>query len=311
MRIQTLYVAALAALLALSAHLHARPARQMPDIKQNARPEWGKNWCAPTAVGNSFFWLAKENNLPDLVKNIETGQPYDGEELVEDLGVMMGTDPAKGTTGDQIEDGKKQWIHDRGLDGRVVVERKKNPTKKWLKDQFNAGQDVEMAFGYFKKLADGSLERIGGHTQVLYGELPGEDAGGHALSLVSILDPTNSDADSDFQVTFTDPGRDDLAGQFGCIASEQYSVLDPVGNPIFCTASTYNMRFVEDFFEPGRDAYVLEGYTGLEGGLDARVGEILKVLEDGFAESPVPEPAATSLVLVAAIMFSSSRRHRR
>jgi hypothetical protein len=239
----------------------------MPDISQYARKEWGANWCAPAAVGNSFLWMSKVYDLPGLVHEDGNGDLMSGEDVVEDVGVAMGTDPNKGTTGDQIENGKKQYIQDHGLTGTITVERKRNPTKEWLKEQYAAGQDVEMAYGYRRQQQEnGPWERLGtGHAE-LYGDLPGEIAGGHIVSIVSLFDPFNNDLDTDFQVTFTDPGRDDLAGQFGCIASEQYVVLDPLGNAISCTASTYNVRYVLDFFGPGENAYVLEGYTGLENG---------------------------------------------
>jgi len=284
----------------------ADPPRHMPDIKQDARPEWGRNWCAPAAVGNSFLWLSAQYNIPQLVHENGNGDLMTGEDVVEDVGIAMGTDPDKGTTGNQIETGKNDYLRDHQLAGTIFVERKRDPTKKWLKEQYAAGQDVEMAYGYFEQQPDGRWKRLGtGHTE-LYGELPGMDAGGHIVSIVSLFDPLNNDADTDFQVTFTDPGRDDLAGQFGCIASEQYVVNDPTGTPIQCIASTYNVRFVLDFFGPGQNAYVLDGYTGLENGLGGRAPVVKAVLEDGFAES-LPEPAVWPVLCAVAASLGSRR----
>lgn len=67
---------------------------KMFDIPQTHRPEWGSQWCAPTAVGNSFAWLAKGYGLDGLVKVNGTGAPLSAADVINILGVVdMGTIP--------------------------------------------------------------------------------------------------------------------------------------------------------------------------------------------------------------------------
>lgn len=288
---------------------------KMFDISQYARPEWGTSWCAPTAVGNSFAWLAKEYGLDGLARVNGTGDPLSAESIINILGVVdMDTDPPTGTYRSKVTQAKKDYIKRHGLEDKITVEscvayplRKADGsfdgwsgtlvTKKWLKEQYDKGQDVEFAVSYYEKRADGKWYRKGGHVDVFDGTIPGESAGGHQFSLSSIVDPFNSDADTDFVVSFTDPGRDDLTGEFGAIAHDQYYLTDFAGNEIFNTESTYNVKFVEDFFGAGLSAYLLDGYQGAgDFAADGEARGFCTVLEAGWAESPVPEPATLMLL---------------
>jgi hypothetical protein len=279
------------------------------DIPQNKRPEWGKNWCAPTAVGNSLAWLAKEYpGLSGLMKD-GTGTARSAEEVINDLGKnYMNTDPDKGTTGANILKGKTDYIKAHG--DKITIETKVKPSEKWLKEQYDKGQDVEIGIGYYEKNAAGKLVRRG-HVKT-YGEIPGEDAGGHVLSLSDIFDSSGSLDDSDFQISFTDPGRDDLAGQYGAIASDQYWLTDYAGVAWWNTESTYNMYWEPDLFGLGQGGYLLNGYQGLGdfGRADDPARNEYSIVEIAWAESPVPAPAAIMLGGVGVTLVGWLRKRR-
>jgi hypothetical protein len=286
---------------------------KMFDVSQFADPTWGQNWCAPTAVGNSFAWLAKEYpGLAGLSKVNGTGDPLSAKDIVNILGkVDMNTNPNSGTGPAAIEAGKKSYISRHGLGGAIKVETKQWPTKKWIKDQYDAGQDVEFGFGYYE-LVGGKWTRNGGHVMV-YGDVPGIDANGHALSLADVFDPASSDDDSDYQLAFTDPGRDDLLGDYGCIAASQYSLTDASGQSYFCTASTYNVLWEPNLFGTGEGGYLLEGYQGAGdfGRADAPARTKCSILEYAWAESPVPEPSVLTVLLLGGSTLVVGRLCRR
>lgn len=289
---------------------------KMFDVPQTERPEWGENWCVPTAVGNSFAWLAKEYGLNRLMKVNGTGDTLTAADVIDILGVVdMGTGPASGTSRVKVEQAKKDYIKRHGLEGRISVEAQvatplqflsdgsfagfdgTKVTKKWLKEQYDKGQDVEFAVSYYEKIG-AKWYRKGGHVAVYDGFVPGEYAGGHHLTLSGIFDPYGSDQDTDFQISFTDPGRDDLTGQYGAVNHAQYWLTDYAGFDWFNTESTYQVVYDSDPFGMGIDALLLDGYQGAGDYVaDGSARTKLTVLEAGWAESPVPEPS------LAIIMF--------
>lgn len=290
---------------------------KMFDISQYADPSWGDNWCAPTAVGNSFAWLAKEYNLVGLSKVNGTGAALSAKDIINILGkVDMGTVPNglnAGTQRTNILPGKLSYIDRHGLKNLIRVESQvavptladdgsftgytgKPVTKKWLEDQYKKGQDVEFSVSYYE-IVGGKRIRKGGHAIVKDGQVPGEEAGGHVLSMSGFSDPLGSDIDADFYISFTDPGRNDLAGQFGAVASDQYPLQDLLGNTYLNTESTYKMVYDPNAMGVGIGAYLLDGYQGagdfVSDGINRR---FLTVVEAGWAESPIPEPATMTLL---------------
>jgi hypothetical protein len=321
-RLSLLTIGMLLALAGGSADAAYVRINKMFDVSQTLRPEWGSEWCAPTGVGNSFAWLAKEYGLTGLVKVNGTGAGMSAADVIDELGkVDMKTIPnpiagdGSGTRRSVVEQAKKDYIKRHGLEGRIQVESMvaiptlnaageltgytgTRVTKKWLKDQFDKGQDVEFAVSYYEKV-NGKLVRKGGHVEVFDGQIPGEASGGHQLTLAGILDPSGSDADSDFGITFTDPGRNDLAGEFGALAADQYSLTDFVGDFYFNTASTYQVTFDENLFGIGDGGLLLDGYQGNgDFAADGAARRLYTVLEAGWAESPIPEPSGLSLVML-------------
>lgn len=306
-------------------------ANKMFDIPQTQKAAWGENWCAPTAVGNSFAWLAKEYGLDGLMKVNGTGAALSAEDVIDILGnVDMNTDPASGTDRTIVTQAKKDYIERHGLKDKLTVESmvglpKQNVdgsfdgydgtpvTKQWLKDQVCKGQDVEFAVSYYEKIG-GKWFRTGGHVDVRDGSIPGEIAGGHQFSTSDIFDPFDSDSPTSFQISFTDPGRDDLIGNFGAIASDQYFLTDFAGVNWFNTASTYNVTYDLDPFGLGVDALLLDGYQGPGDFVADGAGRtLLTVLEAGWAES-VPEPSTFILAgisLLGLAWYGGWRRTKR
>ena len=298
--------------LLLVRQAEAQRRTKMPDINQKALPEWGNNWCAPASVANSFLWLAQE--YPDLGGLVRIGGvvPMSGTDVANVLGsVDMNTSPTGGTTAANVEAGKKSYIERHGLKDKISVETKKEPSKNWIKQQYDKGQDVEIGFGFYQwDSVQNKYMRTGGHQQV-FGDVPGSDVGGHSVSLVDLEE---IDGSEDFLMTFTDPGRDDLTGDYGAIGHEQYWLTDPVGNDILCTASTYHLSYAADPFGDGIPRWSLDNYGGAGetwyGGPPPN-GQKVKVLEYAWAESPIPEPGsllAMSGGLMALARFAIRRR---
>jgi hypothetical protein len=128
------------------------------------------------------------------------------------------------------------------------------------------------------------------------------------LSMSGYADPSGSDFGS-FYISFTDPGRDDLAGDYGAIASEQYTLSDSWGNSYFNTESTYQFVFDSNAFGPGIGAWLLDGYQGAgDFASDGANRTMMTVLEAGWAESPVPEPGTLLLAFTAAGCLVLRRR---
>lgn len=309
------------AVICIFSMFHVTPAKadyvrkyKMFDIPQTADPTWGDNWCAPTAVGNSFAWLAKEYNLSGLMKLNGTGSSLSAKDVINILGkVDMGTDKDTGTPRVNILPGKISYIDRHGLkdvirvesqvavpilaaDGSLTGYNGTRVTKKWLEDQYKKGQDVEFSVSFYQ-IVDGKLIREGGHAVVKDGAVPGVDAGGHLFTMSGYLDPTGSDSDSNFYLSFTDPGRDDLAGQYGAIASDQYILQDYLGNSYLNTESTYQVIYDPNALGTGIGALLLDGYQGAGDFASDGAGRLtLTVLEAGWAESPIPEPTTITLL---------------
>ncbi|MGA2916565.1 MAG: PEP-CTERM sorting domain-containing protein [Sedimentisphaerales bacterium] len=283
---------------------------KMPDIPQDLRPEWGDNWCAPTAVGNSFVWLAKEYPwLDPLVKAGGNGVPLSGEDVVNVLGrLYMETDPATGTHDANTLKGKIEYIKMHGLQDKIIVETMAKPSKEWIKEQIDKGQDVEVGLTYLALDANnGTWRPIGGHVETR-GNIPGEGVGGHIISLSGIIDPYESESDTDYILKFTDPGRDDLTGDYGCIAHEQYLFTDAAGIDIPCTESTYNVIFEPDFYGAGKGAYLLNGYQG-PGDFGRGEERILRTeIDIAWSESPIPEPATLMLLACGGLALLRKRK---
>lgn len=156
---------------------------KMFDIPQTELSQWGESWCAPTAVGNSFAWLVKEYNLVKLMKVNGTGSAMTAVSVIDVLGNLdMNTLPDKGTRRSAVEPAKKSYIKRHGYEGVITVEswvsypivaadgslvgyggQAITVRKRWLKEQYNKGQDVEFSVSLYE-LRDGKLYRRGGCT---------------------------------------------------------------------------------------------------------------------------------------------------
>jgi hypothetical protein len=272
----------------------------IPDISQYARPEWGNSWCVPTAVGNSICWLAREYGFDDLMRDAD-GNPLTCEDVVHLLGTQyMATDSGQydldgdgredGTLYSVIHDAKRAYFDDTGVGGRIQVESVIGAgaiTPEWLEEQWKKGQDVEFGVGYYE-LVNGQWQRIGGHL-LTYGqdEPPGYGLGGHMLTLGGIEESATGLS----ALWVADPGRDDTTQPF-----MQYTVTDLWGNQSTATLTRYDIQQMNGW-------YALPGYWG-----DGQT--TVTVLEAGWAESPVPEPATMTLLALgmSALAVRSLRR---
>lgn len=276
----------------------------MPDVSQYARPDWGNSWCVPTAVGNSLCWMAKEYGFEELMLDAG-GNALSCEDIIHLLGTQYmytdsgdydpngdGTAVEGGTLYSVIANAKRDYIDDAGLSGLIQVESVIGVgaiTPGWLEEQWKKGQDVEIGIGYYE-LVNGQWQRLGGHLMT-YGqdEPPGYGLGGHMLTLGGIEESATGAGLSALWVT--DPGRDDTTHPF-----MQYTVTDLWGNQSTATLTRYDIQQMNGW-------YTLPGYWG-----DGQT--TVTVLEGGWAESPVPEPA-TALLLAVGLSALAVQRVRR
>lgn len=92
---------------------------QKRDLGNGLLPNQGKMYCVPTAAANSLFFLAN-NGLPGISgpsANVNDFDYVTGQ--VFTLGLLMGTDPFGGTSGNGLSNGVKLYMDVNGYPGGV------------------------------------------------------------------------------------------------------------------------------------------------------------------------------------------------
>ncbi|PIS05039.1 MAG: hypothetical protein COT81_03210 [Candidatus Buchananbacteria bacterium CG10_big_fil_rev_8_21_14_0_10_42_9] len=144
----------------------------VPDIDQDY------NECGPTAVANSFRYLADRYNFEDLL-------PPENEQLIDELkGDLQFED---GVRDENILAGKQTFVERRGLPLEVHQVGDINDPDIVFKiyEELKKGQMVEATLQFFDVLPDGTEKRAGGHVVTVIGA---------------------SGTGSDRLLTFSDPG---------------------------------------------------------------------------------------------------------
>lgn len=122
----------------------------IPDINQKY------NECAPTAVANSFRWLAKKHWFNDRIPESDT-------DLINELKGYMEWDfwVAKWNT----LKWKKEFIKERELpiEAHLIWEANDENILEKIHEELKKGQAVEVSLQYYKKDADGNLKKDWAH----------------------------------------------------------------------------------------------------------------------------------------------------
>jgi hypothetical protein len=164
----------------------------MPDFVQNQHL-WSA-CCGPTAVANCLWWYDSKyqyltvggNPPPPFVQddfNLVTtyiagnddhdwaldGGGYDNVEyLIEDLAVYLGTDLVTGTKPDDMQQGIRQWLVNRGLDDvfyeHTFIDSTLDPDFFYIiEEEIECCQDVILLLGFWQEWGPGNWRRVGGH----------------------------------------------------------------------------------------------------------------------------------------------------
>ena len=115
-------------------------------LDQHQRPEWGPNWCGPTAAGISLAWFA-ETASGDTASHSAL-IPHSGDittadkfEAINSLGMFMQTS-GDGTTDNNLIDGIEAYIASTGLTGDFVIKVFNFPGFFSYRRELLAGEDV-------------------------------------------------------------------------------------------------------------------------------------------------------------------------
>jgi hypothetical protein len=164
----------------------------MPDFDQNQH--FWSAFCGPTAVANCLWWYDSKyqyltvggNPPPPFVQddfNLVTtyiagnddhdwaldGGGYDNVEyLIEDLAVYLGTDLVTGTKPDDMQQGIRQWLVNRGLDDvfyeHTFIDSTLDPDFFYIiEEEIECCQDVILLLGFWQEWGPGNWRRVGGH----------------------------------------------------------------------------------------------------------------------------------------------------
>ena len=187
-------------------------------LDQHQRPEWGPNWCGPTAAGISLAWFA-ETASGDTASHSAL-IPHSGDittadkfEAINTLGMFMQTS-GDGTTDNNLVDGLETYIASRGLTGDFIIKVFNFPGFFPFRRELLAGEDVLV------RIASGD-----GSSHWLVGR-----------SFSDTLDTgdTPDTGDDFFPVSFVDPGT----------ASVYHSGITPPGTR-FPRGVLYNGVFMD------------------------------------------------------------------
>lgn len=155
----------------------------VPDISQ------GRNECVPTSTANSLLWLAQEHKFTDKM-------PGSDAQLISELKTDLKWGEAGVDTKKDYLTGKKVFTDRRGLPIEThavsAAEYDLNIVAK-IAQELKRGQDVEVSFAYYKKKADGTWEKTGGHMVTAVGARGTKD--GQSLEIHDPLSPGPSKLD--------------------------------------------------------------------------------------------------------------------
>ncbi len=115
-------------------------------LDQHQRPEWGPNWCGPTAAGTSLAWFAETASgdtasRSNLIPNSGSITTADKFEAINTIGMYMQTS-GDGTTDNNLVDGLEAYIASRGLTGDFVIKVFNFPFFVEFRRELLAGEDV-------------------------------------------------------------------------------------------------------------------------------------------------------------------------
>lgn len=234
--------------------------------------------CGPTSTANSFAYLQKKYGANGVTGIYDETNPFNTINSLEDY-MNMG---ANGVSPEGLVNGKTQYLHDKGMDGKITVESQidpafhnggTTPTWQFLLDQLAKGQDVEVGFLWWDPTLNGGR---GGYNN------------GHVVTATGFsFTDTNAndaiDAGENASMTFIDPwGGVDITGTLSMAGG--YLRLTYSGGAAGSTTPNNN----DD--NPGNE----------------NSGDIQFIA----AESYVPEPASLALLACAALPLLGRSRRR-
>ncbi len=185
----------------------------MPDFDQKQDnwgffqpgPVWKWSYCGPVAAANSIWWFDskfEDPNSPPPPANSDSyglvtngGNAWDDHDarnvqpLVNTLAGLMGTNPATGTSVNNLAAGIQAYLTQQGLQADYTVTSVPKPEFELIESEVRKSEDVILLLGFWQEVAPGVFERTGGH----YVTVAGVDS---TNSLLGLSDPYRDNAEA-------------------------------------------------------------------------------------------------------------------
>lgn len=155
------------------------------------------NFCGPAAAANALWRLAQ--NDPSLLSNGKGGNFSSAAEMGKELAKGMNTSVTRGTATDDMTDGLRKFLKDRGLDGNYTVKahipNNQGGGRPWWSDVANALREGEAVI--VLKVKPGSDGVVGtaddrGHYETGKDAFPTYSAkGGGKISVTDPMGPSD------------------------------------------------------------------------------------------------------------------------
>jgi hypothetical protein len=288
-----------------------------PDYAPSGMPDFDENqnafttqpgqftWCVPVAVANSLWWLDSKyesinfaSPVPPPTKsdhfnlvNSSNPQVWDDHDsqnifgLVANLAVLMDTDNLTshdghmGTRLTDIQSGIQKYLKQQGVDSLFEVHNSSFPTFRWIDNETEVCQDVELCLEFWQWTPSGWIQPTFSEASLNHGHCVTCAGSNSTTSQVAVSDPYQDAYEAGLV-----PGRSPMPHGYPH-NSAVHNDAQYVSQDIY-TASLFNFSQLPVAPPPGypSTAYELQGYMQTIPGTDPSYHAFIRL---AVATSPV------------------------